>query len=338
MSVGQEDVGVAERPQRDVVGGPGADAGDREQACADVVAVGAAVEARRRRRPGPGTGDQARARGRAASGSDSGSSAASVRRAREQVGAAAAGPAGRRPARAVLRRQPGGGGAGGGHGDLLAEHGADGELVAVDVAGHPQPGRRPDQRAEHGVAGERVADGDGVAVGVEQAAYALDRGGEVAQVVRAGTSRARTPSCPASGWSAQLELDGAGAVGQPQGAGVRRRRRASRRPATARVARNPSSAAPANGVRTARRSWTCRRWSRGRARPRSWVGVDGVDLADRVVELADAAEPAANATSAAPSSVVSSSTRAVCARLARARASGPAPSSWVRSRVRWREV
>ena len=48
------------------------------------------------------------------------------------------------------------------------------------------------------------------------------------------------------------------------------------------------------------------------------------------------AKPAANATSAMPSGVVSISSRAVCARCARASASGPAPSSAVSTRLRCR--
>ena len=50
------------------------------------------------------------------------------------------------------------------------------------------------------------------------------------------------------------------------------------------------------------------------------------------------ANPAANATWAKGSGVVSMRTRAVCARRARAIASGPAPSSARTIRVRWRSV
>ncbi len=48
------------------------------------------------------------------------------------------------------------------------------------------------------------------------------------------------------------------------------------------------------------------------------------------------AKPAANATSVTARSVVSSSTRADWARWARARASGPAPTSAVSARLTWR--
>ena len=49
-------------------------------------------------------------------------------------------------------------------------------------------------------------------------------------------------------------------------------------------------------------------------------------------------KPAAKAMSVMPRSVVSISVRAVCARWARASASGPAPSSSVRIRLRWRTL
>ena len=50
------------------------------------------------------------------------------------------------------------------------------------------------------------------------------------------------------------------------------------------------------------------------------------------------ANPAANAISDNGSVVVSISRRAVCARWARARASGPAPSSVVTARLTWRSL
>ncbi len=47
--------------------------------------------------------------------------------------------------------------------------------------------------------------------------------------------------------------------------------------------------------------------------------------------------PAAKAMSETFMAVETSRVRAVCARLARARDSGPAPSSWLRIRLSWRE-
>ena len=49
--------------------------------------------------------------------------------------------------------------------------------------GTRSPGTASDERADQGVAGERLRHGDRVAVGVEHAAHALDGGGGVAQVV-----------------------------------------------------------------------------------------------------------------------------------------------------------
>ncbi len=73
-------------------------------------------------------------------------------------------------------------------------------------------------------------------------------------------------------------------------------------------------------------------------RPRSSVGVAA--YTSRIVSLnwRTLENPAAKAMSAWVSRVVSMSTRAVWARFARARARGPAPSSVVRIRVRWRGV
>ncbi len=85
---------------------------------------------------------------------------------------------------AVLLDQPGCDRARAGHADLLAEHGAYGDLVAVDMTRHAQPRQRADQRPDHRVTGERVADRDRVAVGVEQPAHPLGRGAGVAQVLQ----------------------------------------------------------------------------------------------------------------------------------------------------------
>ena len=76
----------------------------------------------------------------------------------------------------------------------------------------------------------------------------------------------------------------------------------------------------------------------GSRRPRSCVGVAAYTSRTVSLNCRTLAKPAANATSAKVRSVVSISTRAVCARRARASASGPAPSSAVSSRVRWRGV
>ena len=96
-------------------------------------AIVAGGERGARGRPAPG-------RGRAASAASPGRAAASVGGVGEQVGERRRCRLGSgRPCSATSRA---GDGAGAGDADLLAEHGADRELVAVDVAGHPQPRRR----------------------------------------------------------------------------------------------------------------------------------------------------------------------------------------------------
>ncbi len=94
-------------------------------------------------------------------------------------------PSQRLPQRA---REARGGGARGGDGDLLAEHGAHGELGAVHGAGQAQPGRGAHERREQRIAGEVLRGRSGVGVEVEQPPAALHRGREVAQVGQAQTA------------------------------------------------------------------------------------------------------------------------------------------------------
>ena len=190
---------------------------------------------------------------------------------------------------AVARRQPAGDGARARHRHLLAEHGPHGDLVAVDVAGHPQARALAHQRGQQRVRAELVVDRDRVAVGVEQPAAALDGGGDVAQVLE-GEGRQHERRLPRL-------------VGSPSRAGPCRCRGAARAcvrtspspafstPGTARRARNASSSRPAYGVRTGSRSSPVPvEGCAPPATPRSSVGESGVDLADRVVELPDAGE------------------------------------------------
>ena len=256
MSVGRKTSGCAERPQRDVVGRPRADAGQREQRARVRRRGRRRGRARRRRRRAPRTG-ATRARPRARGiGSDSGSSPASVaalgkrwRRARRAVGRRPArrrAVLGRRAGRATVRAPA--------TRDLLAEHGADRDLVAVDVAGHPQAGVAPAPVGPStGSPAKRVADRDRVAVGVEQPAARARR--------RRATSR-RSASREGRGTNAVDRLVGGrrgqptvpGPCGSAQRARVRRRRSTASTPGTARARGSRSSARPANGVRTASRS------------------------------------------------------------------------------------
>ena len=67
-------------------------------------------------------------------------------------------------------------------GDLLPEHGAHGDLGAVDAARHAQAGARRDERREQRIARECRGDRRGIGVEVEQPAAARDGDAEVAHV------------------------------------------------------------------------------------------------------------------------------------------------------------
>ena len=110
-------------------------------------------------------------------------------------------------------------------------------------------------------------------------------------------------------------------------------------PATARAAKNASNPAPSNGGRKGSRSTSAPADTGSACRPASLRSVvGGTPYTSRTVSLncRTLANPDANAMSAIPIGVVSTSSRAVCARWARARASGPAPSSADSTRPRWR--
>ena len=120
-------------------------------------------------------------------------------------------------------------------------------------------------------------------------------------------------------------------------------------PATARRPRKASSASPSKGWRTGSRNATTpaapvtpaaavRVPARRRAACRSSVGVAAKTSRTVSLNWRMLAKPAPNATCENGSSVVSMSIRAVCARCARARASGPAPTSARSSRCRWRSL
>ena len=284
---GQEDVGMAERAQRDVVGGPGADARDRQQSARRTSsrsgprsrAMSPEASAAAQARPAPG-------RARAASAAPRGRAPARRRRVGEEVGQRRRRGSG--SGSPYSRDEPGRGGARAGDADLLAEHGPHRELVAVDVTGHPQPRRRP--RTSGPITGS-PANASPTATG-SQSASSSRRTRSTAPRCRAGrragTSPARTRSCRASVWSASSSST----VPVPCGSGRVRAYAvpvAVSTPGTARVARKSSSARPANGVRTASRSWTVPPVEPCPRRPRSCGRRRGVDLADGVVELPHAA-------------------------------------------------
>ena len=67
-------------------------------------------------------------------------------------------------------------------GDLLTQHRADGELVAIDGAGHSSSGRLAHQPSKQPLSAQHVRDAARIGVEVEQRARALHGGAEVAQV------------------------------------------------------------------------------------------------------------------------------------------------------------
>ena len=96
--------------------------------------------------------------------------------------------------------------------DLLAEHGAYGELGRVGGARHAPAGRRSHERGEVRIAAELCVDGHRIGVEVEHAPAAVDRGVAVALV---GEHEAAGDVAGARG-----ERDDGAAVRQPQRAAV----------------------------------------------------------------------------------------------------------------------
>ena len=109
-------------------------------------------------------------------------------------------------------RQPAGAGRGCRERDLLAEHGADRELVGIDVAGHAAAGIGVHRAGHHPITPERVEHGVRVGVEIEQRARALHRRAQVADVLE----RAARRDVPLGGG----ELHDPAAVGQAQAAPV----------------------------------------------------------------------------------------------------------------------
>ncbi len=222
---------------------------------------------------------------------------------------------------AVRGDQAGRVGAGGGRGDLLPEDGPHGELGLVDRARHPAAGALVDQRCEQRIGAQPFVDGDRVGVQVEQAAAAADGHGQVAQVaqgepagdvVGAGGERddavpVRQPERAPVGAVPPLLDAGYGGGGEVAEEVGRVERGAERQP-------------------QGERAGGCPRRSLG-ARARSSLGERAKTSRTVSLKVRMEEKPAANATSAMGSAVVSTSSRAVWARWARASARGPAPSS-----------
>ena len=223
------------------------------------------------------------------------------RRRREQVGQPAVG-CGQRVAGRV--HQPPGHGAGARHRDLLADHGAHGQLEAVGRArARADLDRARTSRSDERVRAEGLPHGDGVGVEVEELAAARHRSGQVAQVGEDQLSLHVGRAAPLVlrrvghlGGAAASRRRGRGAGA---GSGGRTSPSSSSTPGSARAPRKSSTDAGLNGRRQGRRRRiACA--SRLRCRPASRchlacpeaeaAGSVGKDLADGVVALAHAGE------------------------------------------------
>ena len=185
---------------------------------------------------------------------------------------------------AERRREPTGVGTGGRGADLLAKDGPQGELVFVHGPGHPSARRLGDQRSEHLVLAELGVDGNRVGVEIEQPAAAGDGHRQVPQVGQ-GEPAQHVLRCGGEGHDSA-------AVWEPQGAPVGtvppflhpRHRCCGQVPEQVvgpqRCAERQPQGDRAGGGREAA----------PRPRPQFARG-GGEDLAHRVVELPDAAEP-----------------------------------------------
>ena len=316
------------RPSHDgVAGGPLADAGKRDEALHELLPIGAGVERDRtvgdgRREPGDRATTRPRHRQRA--GIERGESIGR----REHVGEPVVGNG-----QQVTGRLDDAGGDGAGAGDrhLLADHAAHRDLERVDGARGASPWRLGDERLEDRIVTEHGIDGDRVGVEVEEPAETLDGRGQIAPV----GERQLGANIRLTG----LEHRDAVPVRQRERAVVSRRRRRARRPGSRAIARNSNASRPANGPRVGRRTTTAP-GSAGASpideRRRSSVGASAYTSRTVSLNWRTLPKPAANAMSVIDIDDVSISTRAVCARWARASASGPAPSSSVTRRVRWR--
>ena len=212
-------------------------------------------------------------------------------------------------------------GAGAGHRDLLADDGPYRHLEAVDGAGRAQPGPLGDERRQRRVGAQQVVDRDRIGVQVEQPPHPGDDGHQVTLV-------------------GEPHPAGEGAVARRtrhQGRPARRGDGAGVHPADVRLdTRNrPRAEEVQRGGQVHRRAVGQPQRDRPRLdaatiRPRLArrpVGVVANTACIVSLNCRTLANPAAKATSVLARSVVSSSTRAVWARWARASAIGPAPTS-----------
>ena len=182
-------------------------------------------------------------------------------------------------------------GPGGGDGDLLPDHGPDQQLLRVHRTRHPDAGCGSDAGGQPGIGLQRAVDGDRVGVEIQQPADPAEQGRQVPEVDGADGQHQRT-----SGRSGVVVHPEAGvAVRQAHGPGVGRGRAFldtgdgpdCEEIEDARIERLAVGQVQRQGRR-------CHSGRRGRAVvPRGGPQCRGrhrEDLADGLVELADAAE------------------------------------------------
>ena len=228
-----------------------------------------------------------------------------------------------------------GDGARAGDRDLLPDDGPHGCFERLDAARHAAARRGGDRRRERRVLAERGVDGDGVGVEVEQAADAPHGRAEVAPV---GEPQEHPHVRPAGATRAGGEGEDGNAVAMREvecaverlavpGLDARHGARREERHEVLGVERLADGKIEVDDTGGAERG----------TRPAAARRADGVaPNTRRIVSLnwRTLRNPAAKAMDVKSMPVVSMRMRAVWARWARAMASGPAPSSSVRSRVR----
>ena len=288
----QEHVRIAEPAHHHVVGGPRADPRNVEQGRSRLVAVGPDVEGELAdRRPRTELDERAPARGRHRQRRlvERGDRVRRREHVREHVvgdGEPVAG--GRRDATEDR--------AGAAHRHLLADDGAHGGLERVAAAGHAAAGMGRHERRQRRIAAEQGVGGDRVGVEVEQATHATHGRSEVAPVLQLELgAHVRAPAGPG------------GAEHRHDAVAARQRQRAAVRGAVGVLDAGDRSGAQEGERRRQVVGLTHRQLDGHHPRPRRrWAAGDlaapsafgaqlagrgGEHLADRVVELAHAAEP-----------------------------------------------
>ena len=203
---------------------------------------------------------------------------------------------------------------------VLPEHCAQGELVAVDAAGHSQPRPGAGKTADHLVAAERLGNGQRVGVEVEQAPTACNCRGQVAKIIEAKYAT--------DGTHFRGQLDDPGAVGEGERSPIGIAADLFETGHGAHL-EEPQQGNPVEGLPAAQAKLDdSQRPGAGTLRPAPHLARGrSEDVSDRVVELRTLWNPAARAASAKGIAVDSIRSRAVLARWARASATGLAPTA-----------